>query len=50
MTETVQSDIAIMVKNQLKRKKEDEKLAKAKRTVDELKEDIEKIKDSNFKK
>ena len=29
MTETVQSDIAVMVKNQLKRKKEDEKLAQA---------------------
>jgi hypothetical protein len=47
MTETVQSDIAIMVKNQLKRKKEDEKLAAAKRTVEDLKSAIAKLKTSN---
>ena len=38
MTDTVQSDIAVMVKNQLKRKKEDEKLAAAKDHVKELQE------------
>lgn len=47
MTETVQSDIAIMVKNQLKRKKEDEKLAAAKQTVEDLKKSIAKLKTSN---
>ncbi len=36
MTDTVQSDIAVMVKNQLKRKKEDEKLANATSQVENL--------------
>ncbi len=34
MSAVVNSDIAVMVKNQLKRKKEDEKLATAKKQVD----------------
>ena len=40
MTATVQSDIALMVKNQLKRKKEDEKLKNNNMQVDKNKLEI----------
>lgn len=40
MTATVQSDIAVMVKNQIKRKKEDEKLQHNNKQVEKYKEDI----------
>ncbi len=50
MTDTVQSDIAVMVKNQLKRKKEDEKLAQAKNTAQNLQENIRLLKEQNEQK
>ena len=40
MTDTVQSDIAVMVKNQLKRKKEDEKLELARLQKKDLENQI----------
>ena len=47
MTDTVQSDIAVMVKNQLKRKKEDEKLATAKAQVLVLQNNIKELQETN---
>lgn len=46
MTAVVQSDIAVMVKNQLKRKQEDGKLATNKKLVEKYQTEIDELKDS----
>lgn len=46
MTAVVQSDIAVMVKNQLKRKKEDEKLAQNKKLVEKYQTEIKDLEES----